>query len=267
LQEDTELGKRQRKIAMLIDGDNASPNIIENMIRETEKYGTITVRQVYGDWTEQNMRGWKEILHVHAIQPIQQFRYTVGKNCTDSALIINAMDILHQKIVSGFCIVSSDSDYTRLATRIREAGYFVMGIGRKLTPESFVKACDVFVHTENISPEKTEIQDKVKKEEKKPISSEKAKNVPAQITSVKGTPQKIPVQLLLQAFDMVVREDGTAFLANMGNALLKIDSSFDPRTYGFKLLSPLISSSDLFIIKSIGEGPTKSIIVSLKERK
>ena len=129
-----------QRIAMLIDGDNAQPSMIEKMLAETTKYGLITIRRIYGDWTASNMGGWKEVLQTHAIQPIQQFRYTVGKNATDSAMIIDAMDLFYSGNVDGFCLVSSDSDYTRLATRIREQGIFVMGIGKKQTPRAFVNA-------------------------------------------------------------------------------------------------------------------------------
>ena len=141
-----------QRIAMLIDGDNAQPSMIEKMLAETTKYGLITIRRIYGDWTASNMGGWKEVLQTHAIQPIQQFRYTVGKNATDSAMIIDAMDLFYSGNVDGFCLVSSDSDYTRLATRIREQGIFVMGIGKKQTPRAFVNACDLFVYTENLNP-------------------------------------------------------------------------------------------------------------------
>ena len=141
-----------RPIAMLIDGDNAQPSLIEHVLAETTKYGVVTTRRVYGDWTTPNMSGWKDSLHSYAVQPMQQFRYTVGKNATDSALIIDAMDLLHGGTVGGFCIVSSDSDYTRLATRIREQDPFVMGVGRANTPKSFVNACEVFVYTENLFP-------------------------------------------------------------------------------------------------------------------
>ena len=139
-----------RRLAMLIDGDNASAAIIGEMLAETSKYGLVTIRRIYGDWTESNMKSWKETLQSHALQPIQQFRNTVGKNATDSAMIIDAMDILYTSGVDGFCLVSSDSDYTRLAIRIREKNLFVMGIGRLLTPRSFVNACDLFVYTENL---------------------------------------------------------------------------------------------------------------------
>ena len=141
-----------RPIAILIDGDNAQPSLIEHVLAETAKYGIVTTRRVYGDWTTPQMTGWKDSLNSFAVQPMQQFRYTVGKNATDSALIIDAMDLLHGGTVGGFCIVSSDSDYTRLATRIREQGLFVMGVGRSDTPKAFVNACEVFVYTENLTP-------------------------------------------------------------------------------------------------------------------
>ena len=137
---------------MLIDGDNAQPSLIDKMVAETSKYGQITIRRIYGDWTTPNMGGWKETLHTYAIEPIQQFRYTIGKNATDSAMIIDAMDILYEGVVNSFCLVSSDSDFTRLATRIREKGFFVMGIGRRSTPPSFVNGCQVFVYTELLDP-------------------------------------------------------------------------------------------------------------------
>ena len=142
--------KLDEKIALLIDGDNAQALIFGKVLSEIGKYGSITIRRIYGDWTKNQMNSWKKVLEKHAIQPIQQFRYTVGKNATDSALIIDAMDILHDGYVDGFCIVSSDSDFTKLATRIREKGLFVIGVGEKKTPESFVKACDIFVVTERI---------------------------------------------------------------------------------------------------------------------
>src|SRR5579871_7006904 len=156
---------------MLIDGDNAQASLIGETLAEAGKYGLVTIRRVYGDWTTANMGGWKDTLQTHAIQPIQQFRYTVGKNATDSAMIIDAMDILYTVNVDGFCLVSSDSDYTRLATRIREKSLFVMGIGKQLTPNAFVKACDIFVYTENLvkpppnpSPSKTKTKPKLSRD-------------------------------------------------------------------------------------------------------
>jgi len=152
-----------RRLAMLIDGDNAQPSLIDAILAEAGKYGIVTIRRIYGDWTTANMKQWKDTLHVHAIQPIQQFRYTTGKNATDSALIIDAMDILYEGAANGFCVVSSDSDYTRLATRIREKGLFVMGIGRTETPRPFVNACEVFVYTENLAPSESSPKAKSRK--------------------------------------------------------------------------------------------------------
>ena len=242
----------QRNIALLVDGDNAQPKLIEKMMRETEKYGTITIRRIYGDWTTPNMNGWKETLHTHAIQPIQQFRYTVGKNATDSALIIDAMDILHANLVGGFCIISSDSDYTRLATRIREDGIFVMGIGEKKTPKAFVKSCDVFVYTENISPTTPKLERKVEEKGSKGEALEEH--------------EVDPKSLLVDAFDMVVQEDGWVNLGPLGAALRKIDPGFDPRTYGYKQLSKLIKAyPDLFEVKYKDETGQTTVYVRLKE--
>ena len=150
--QDQTRGVTDHRIAMLIDGDNAQPSLIQGMLTETGKYGVISIRRVYGDWTEANMKPWKNTLNLYAVQPIQQFRYTTGKNATDSAMIIDAMDLLYEGVANGFCLVSSDSDYTRLATRIREKGLFVMAIGRRDTPRAFVNACEVFIYTENLQP-------------------------------------------------------------------------------------------------------------------
>lgn len=212
-----------RAIAILIDGDNAQPSLIEHILAETAKYGVVTTRRIYGDWTTPQMSGWKESLHSYAVQPMQQFRYTVGKNATDSALIIDAMDLLHAGTVGGLCIVSSDSDYTRLATRIREQGLFVMGIGRSGTPKAFVTACEVFVYTENLSPQEhpdTQIAE--------PAASEWTETVK-------------------RAIEMATQEDGWAFLGAVGHNLRQLDPAFDARSYGYKQLSLLIKSRpDLF---------------------
>ncbi len=141
----------QQRFAVLIDGDNAQASLLPQILAEVSKIGLITIKRIYGDWTTTNMNSWKESLHKYAIQPIQQFRYTVGKNATDSAMIIDAMDLLHSNDVDGFCIVASDSDYTRLATRIREEGLFVIGVGEKKTPEAFTNACNQFIHCENLT--------------------------------------------------------------------------------------------------------------------
>lgn len=207
-----------RRIALLIDGDNAQPSLIEHILAEAAKYGIATTRRIYGDWTTPNMSGWKDSLHSYAVQPAQQFRYTTGKNATDSALIIEAMDLLHDGTVDGFCIVSSDSDYTRLTMRIREQGLFVMGVGRSNTPKAFVNACEVFVYTENLSS-----QAGTKVEAPKKSSSKWTKTV-------------------AQAIDTTSDDDGWALLAAVGDYLRKLDSAFDSRSYGHKNLSTLIKS-------------------------
>lgn len=226
------------KIALLIDGDNAQATLIEKILAETGKHGPITIRRIYGDWTTPNMNRWKETLNNLAIQPIQQFRYTVGKNSTDSAMIIDAMDILHDGSVEGFCIVSSDSDYTRLATRIRESGIFVMGIGKSTTPKAFVNACKIFIYTENLTPKdsimgnETELKSSLTTDEKAKISD--------------------PSPLLKEAFEMALGEDGWAHLGAVGNCLLQLDPGFDPRSYGYKQLSLLVKAhSNLFELKNI----------------
>jgi len=228
----------RNKIAVLIDGDNAQAGLLSQMLVEAGRYGQVTIRRIYGDWTTSSMNSWKDTLNFHAFQPIQQFRYTIGKNATDSAMIIDAMDILHSGVVDGFCLVSSDSDYTRLATRIRETGIFVMGLGEKKTPKPFVNACDVFVFTENLVAEK-------KSDHAASRNNSKAKKA-------KDTKEELdPLPILTQAFEMSVQEDGWASLANMGNALYQVDPSFDPRTYGHKQLSKMISKlSDRFEMRA-----------------
>jgi len=216
-----------RRIAVLIDGDNAQHSLIGKILAEASKYGTVTVRRNFGDWTTTNMGGWKDTLNTYAVQPIQQFRYTVGKNATDSAMIIDAMDLLYSGTVDAFCLVSSDSDYTRLATRIREKGFFVMGIGEKKTPRAFVNACDVFVYTENLVP-------------KRPSRSRNGKKKETTTTKESKTPNPIP--LLKEAFENAVGEDGWAFLGTLGHQLRQLDPGFDARTYGHNRLSALINA-------------------------
>lgn len=229
----TNLNDREaRLLAMFIDGDNAQPSLIEHVLAETAKYGLVTTRRIYGDWTEPQMSGWKDSLHSLAVQPVQQFRYSKGKNATDSALIIDAMDLLHSGSVGGFCIVSSDSDYTRLATRIRESGMFVMGVGQSITPKSFVNACEVFVYTENLSPKK----DKDRRVKEK--------------SDCEWT------KLVKQAIGMASQDDGWALLANVGSNLRKLNPAFDSRTYGHSQLSQLVKSRQhLFEIK--GKSPVR----------
>ncbi len=209
----------QQRYAVLIDGDNAQASLLSRILVETSSYGLITIKRIYGDWTTTNMNSWKPLLHKHAIQPIQQFRYTVGKNATDSAMIIDAMDLLHSNDVDGFCLVSSDSDYTRLATRIREEGLFVIGVGEKKTPEAFVNACNLFIHCENLV-DKTEVKKKAAKKEKS------------------DTPD--PKPLLIQAFEMIAKEEEWVHLSALGSVLRKLNPAFDPRTFGHERLTSLI---------------------------
>ncbi len=229
-----------RPIAMLIDGDNAQPSLIEYVIAETARYGRVTTRRIYGDWTTTHMNGWKESLHTYAVQPIQQFRYTIGKNATDSALIIDAMDLLHSGTVRGFCIVSSDSDYTRLATRIREHGLFVMGVGRSNTPKPFVSACEVFIYTENLLPNT---------EEESPVAA---------LASSDWT------EFAVRAVEMAVQEDGWAFLGAVGNHLRQLDPAFDARTYGFNQLSPLIKSQPLLFETRESRAPSGATLIYVR---
>ena len=237
------------KIAILIDGDNAQASLIEKVLAETGKYGTVTFRRIYGDWTKPNMQSWKGTLNSNAIQPIQQFRYTTGKNSTDSAMIIDAMDILHNDMVDGFCLVSSDSDYTRLATRIREEGYFVMGIGKEMTPKTFVKACNVFIYTENLVPRKPASREKTTDKEK----SSKSMMID-------------PVPLLKGAYDMAVQEDGWANLGTIGFYLHQLDPGFDPRTYGFNQLNQLFRKySNQFELRFHEEESQTVVYVKAKE--
>ena len=239
---------RNQRIALLIDGDNAQPSLLERMLAEAGKYGVVAIRRIYGDWTKPEMKGWQKSLNIYAIQPIQQFRYTTGKNATDSAMIIDAMDILYTADITGFCLVSSDSDYTRLATRIREKGVFVMGMGKKMTPRAFVNACDVFVYSENLQKKRRE------------HTPEK----PPQKT--RGAPPD-PRPLLEEAFEMAVQDDGWASLGPLGQYLRQLDPSFDSRTYGFKQLSQMVRAyQDMFQVRTVRRRGGSSIIyVKLKE--
>ena len=240
---------KQKKIALLIDGDNARPTLIGRYLAEAGKYGSITIRRIYGDWTTSNMNGWKDSLNNYAVQPVQQFRYTIGKNATDSAMIIDAMDVLHSELADGFCIVSSDSDYTRLATRVRESGKFVMGIGDQKTPKAFVNACNLFIFNENLLPN----------EKVKPGS--KTKDV-KEVNAKKVVPDPRP--LLKEAFDMAVNEDGWAHMASIGWHLRQLDPSFDPRTFGYNQLSQLIKAhSKLFELEYENEKGPSPVFVKL----
>ncbi len=218
-------------VAVLIDSDNASPSKFNPILDEAVKFGRLTIRRAYGDWTTQSMSSWKRLLHEHAIHPIQQFRNTVGKNATDSAMIIDIMDILHREEVDVFCLVSSDSDFTRLATRLRESAKIVVGIGKKTTPKSFQNACNRFIYTENLGPAP---------QRKKPSPKATPRTSGSTRTTKKKEVEPDPVVMIRRAFDVASEESLVILLSEMGSALRSIDPSFDSRTYGYSKLVDLI---------------------------
>jgi len=214
----------KRMIAVLIDGDNAQPTLVKEILAEVSRYGRTTFRRIYGNWASSNMGGWKEVLQENAIQPMQQFPGAIGKNSTDIAMVIDAMDILHSGVVDAFCLVSSDSDFTRLAMRIREQGIFVMGIGERKTTKSFTNACDLFVFTENLS-----------------IPTLTAGGNGKSSSTPTTSPESDALPTLRKAFDVCAQENGWATLGMLGYSLRKLEPSFDPRTYGSRNLKTLIS--------------------------
>lgn len=241
-------------IAVLIDGDNAQAKLIKEIIEEVSKYGKATIRRIYGDWTTPQMNSWKEIINKYSISPIQKFSYTTGKNSTDSSLIIDAMDILHGQNIDGFCIVSSDSDYTGLAKRIREEGLFVMGIGRRTTPIAFVNSCEIFIFTENLNSENEFIEEKVEAKKVEQTTS-KTKRLPLKVIekSEEKPEEKIifpelDMSIIDKAFEISINEEDEAYIAKVGLSLRKIDPSFDSRTYGFRTLTQLFENIDKYTI-------------------
>jgi len=234
-------------IAMLIDGDNASPSLIDAMLDETSKYGRMTFRRIYGDWTTPQMSAWKKTLQTYALSPVQQFRNIAGKNATDSALIIDAMDILHKEDVDIFVIVSSDSDFARLATRMRESGKVVIGIGRRQTPAAFVKSCNIFIYTENIDS----------------TGSDSPRSPMDGVTCGEDLNMSDPEELrnlLYKAMELMSCEDGSCLLSQMGISLHNIDPGFDPRTYGKKKLIDLLKMyPDMFEISDSETGGPMNI--------
>ena len=219
--------KNDLKLAVLIDADNIPYSNIKGMLDEIAKLGTPTIKRIYGDWTKPTVSGWKPALLEHAITPIQQYSYTTGKNATDSAMIIDAMDILHSEKVDGFCLVSSDSDFTRLATRLRESGMLVIGIGEKKTPKPFIVACDKFIYIEIISVIKT--------------SKTTTTQAPVQTEKFDSIDRKF-IQLLKSSIEDIADDNGWASLAEVGSLVIKKKPDFDPRNYGFPKLTPLIKS-------------------------
>jgi uncharacterized LabA/DUF88 family protein len=246
------------RLAVLIDADNAQPSIIEGLLAEVAKYGTAHVKRAYGDWTGTSLKGWKDHLLAQSIQPIQQFAYTRGKNATDAAMVIDAMDLLYSGRFDGFCIVSSDSDFTRLAARIRESGLTVLGFGERKTPKPFVAACDKFIYIENL----------VYTESISSNVGEDAKPAPrATAAQLKGDTSL--VTLLRNAVEAASDDDGWAPLATIGNIITNQRPEFDSRTYGYPKLSDLIDATTLFEMdrRSPGDGKPGVIYVRDKRRR
>jgi uncharacterized LabA/DUF88 family protein/Fe-S-cluster formation regulator IscX/YfhJ len=227
------------RLAVLIDADNVPYSNVKGVMEEIAKYGTPTFKRIYGDWTKPTVSGWKNVLLENAITPIQQYSYTSGKNSSDSALIIDAMDILYSGKADGFCIVSSDSDFTRLATRLREAGMKVFGIGQKKTPNAFIVACDKFIYMEIIPLFQTEAEE---------INTTKTKASNPKPKSFVEKINKESLKLIASTINDLADENGWAFLGDVGNLVLKKQPNFDPRNYGFQKLTPLIKSLPQFEI-------------------
>jgi len=239
------------KLAVLIDADNAQPTIVDSLLAEIANYGVASVKRIYGDWTAPSLKGWKEVLLEYSIQPMQQFAYTKGKNATDSAMIIDAMDLLYTSNFNGFCIVSSDSDFTKLASRIRESGLLVYGFGEKKTSSAFVSACDKFIYTEVL---------RAKTDENEAIAKKSSTEL-RQDTKL--------VSLLRNAVEASSDESGWAQLGPVGSNIAKQSSEFDPRNYGYGKLGELVTATKLFEIekRQIGTTNSKALYVRDKRKK
>jgi uncharacterized LabA/DUF88 family protein len=238
-------------LAVLIDGDNIPSAHVKEMMEEIAKYGNPTIKRIYGDWTKPNLSRWKNLLLENAITPIQQYGYTTGKNATDSAMIIDAMDILYSEKVGGFCLVSSDSDFTRLATRLREAGMQVIGIGEKKTPNPFIVACDKFIYVEIIRNQSEEKEDPSQKEQKK--------------DSLDKITRK-EIELIASTISDLSDDDGWAFLGDVGSLLLKKRPNFDSRNYGFQKLTPLINSIGHFELEQRENAKSRNKLIFVKNK-
>ncbi|MEU5451922.1 NYN domain-containing protein [Streptomyces californicus] len=239
------------KLAVLIDADNAQPGAVGELLAEVAKYGTAHVKRAYGDWTGTQLKGWKDHLLAQSIQPIQQFAYTSGKNATDSAMVIDAMDLLYTERFNGFCIISSDSDFTRLAARIRESGLTVYGFGERKTPKPFVAACDKFIYVENLASPTTPV-------EAKPATR-------ASATELKGDTTLI--NLLRHAVEAASDDDGWASLANVGHIITKQRSDFDSRTYGYTKLSDLLTATGMFEMDRRAPGGGKATVLYARDKR
>lgn len=240
------MSERQKRLAVLIDADNSQAGIIEGLLDEIAQYGVSSVKRIYGDWTDQRLKGWKGMLLEHGIHPMQQFAYTTGKNATDSAMIIDAMDLLYTKNFDGFCIVSSDSDFTRLASRIRESGLLVYGFGERKTPKAFMSACDKFIYTENLRIEKAG-----------PVAEVKKAEVDSRL-----------IALLRHAVDDTADDSGWSYLGVIGQNIVNKMPEFDPRNYGFRKLGELLESTDEFEFKySDPLSKSQAVYVRCKRKK
>lgn len=240
-----------RKLAVLIDADNAQPAIIEALLAEIAKYGVASVKRIYGDWTLPNLKGWKELLAEHAIQPIQQFRYTTGKNATDGRMIIDAMDLLYTERFDGFCLISSDSDFTGLASRLRESGMTVYGFGERKTPGSLVSACDKFVYVDVL----------------REAAADEAGPKPKPAATLKQDTKL--VRLLRDAVDAASDDEGWAGLGAVGSLISKQAPDFDSRNYGFRKLSELVVATALFETdeRKSADGKQKTLYLRDKRKK
>jgi uncharacterized protein (TIGR00288 family) len=225
----------QLKLAVLVDADNTQASIVEGLLAEIAKYGVASVKRIYGDWTSTNLRSWKDKLLEYAIQPVQQFSYTTGKNSTDSAMIIDAMDLLYTENLDGFCIVSSDSDFTRLAARLREDGKMVLGFGQRKTPKPFVAACDKFIYTEILREPEEEREARGDREP------------PPRVAADIKLDRKA-ANLMRAAVEDAADEFGYAYLGSVGTYIMNRQPEFDPRNYGYRKLGDLIKASGLFDI-------------------
>lgn len=247
--------------AVLIDADNVPYAHVKGMLEEISRYGTPTIKRIYGDWTSSNLSGWKKVLLENAIIPIQQYGYTVGKNSTDSAMIIDAMDILYTGQVNGFCLVSSDSDFTRLAMRLREAGMRVLGMGEKKTPTPFIAACDRFIYLEILNAEKEDQKEEQREENKNEGRSARRRSRPKaaavdNTASESGEAERAKIgrvdasliKLIASSVDDIADENGWAFLGDVGNLIQKKQPSFDSRNYGYRKLTQLIQATGKFEI-------------------
>ena len=244
------------RLAVLIDADNAQPSITEGLLAEVAKYGTAHVKRAYGDWTGTSLRGWKDQLLSQSIQPIQQFAYTSGKNATDAAMVIDAMDLLYSGRFDGFCIVSSDSDFTRLAARLRESGLTVYGFGERKTPKPFVAACDKFIYVENLTyPESPAAA---------PDAAPRSKPV---LTATQLKRDSALVNQLRNAIEAASDDDGWAALASVGHIITKQQPDFDSRSYGYAKLSDLITATTLFDVDRRSPGDGKPGIVYTRDKR